>query len=107
MENRYFIDTIRVLNSELKNNKGHELYDECKDKFVHAVITEHGIQEVLSLLRSFCDFLNKKYPRMSQLEVILEEQKCSTDKDITVYWVGKKEVKDKCIKMHLIKVKEY
>jgi hypothetical protein len=107
MENRYFIDTIRVLNSELKNNKCHELYDACCNEFVHAVITEHCIQILLSLLRLFCDVLNKKYPRMSQLEVILEEQKCSTDKDITVYWVGKKEVKDKCIKMHLIKVKEY
>lgn len=105
MGNRYFIDTIRILNSELRNNKGIELYDACKCQFEHAIITEHDFQKNLSLLREYCEFLNRKYPRMSQLEVILEEPKCLPDKYITVYWVGKKEVKDKCIKMHLIKVK--
>lgn len=103
---KYFVDTMYSLSSELKNAKGSNLYDVVKAELEHKTIIDYKLQDVIARIETIIRRLDGVYPRMSKLSVRVGEAYGREGKIIVVEWVSKKQVKDICLKVSLVRIKE-
>ena len=102
---KYFVDGINALSTDLKNDKGRELYNFCRDSFEHFAMEEESVNGVEEIIKKEIIRLDAKYPRMLKMEVSVRKPTFFTRNGfVDVHWAGREWNRILCFSMRLIKI---